>query len=181
MGRGRVYTDEEKAAALAALKANKGNVSKTAREVGVPMQTLHEWTRRHSELPTEVPISRSEPEKKEVKVLSAERVAAILPAMEREMAGTFWEACKKHLGRAGDPEAIAKLAADRAAISACALADKARLLSGGSTSNVEHHVRVEEYSRLPLAERIRLLREEAASPPASGEQEGVQPGNLNVQ
>jgi transposase-like protein len=39
------YSDEEKAACLAALSANGGNIAKTAREVGVPRDTLRRWAR----------------------------------------------------------------------------------------------------------------------------------------
>jgi transposase-like protein len=39
----RHYSDEERAAALAALKANGGNIARTAAQVGVPEQTLRQW------------------------------------------------------------------------------------------------------------------------------------------
>ena len=39
----RRYSDDERASALAALAANGGNVSKTAREQGVPPMTLKHW------------------------------------------------------------------------------------------------------------------------------------------
>jgi hypothetical protein len=39
----RHYSDEEKAAALAALKANGGNIDRTAQQVGVPRNTLRRW------------------------------------------------------------------------------------------------------------------------------------------
>ena len=41
----RIYSDEEKGAALAALDANKGNVHGTARLLGIPDSTLDEWAR----------------------------------------------------------------------------------------------------------------------------------------
>lgn len=37
------WSDEERAAALAALAANGGNVARTARQVGVPRTTLQKW------------------------------------------------------------------------------------------------------------------------------------------
>lgn len=43
MGKRRRYSDSDKAAALAALDANGGNVYKTARELKLPMSTLQEW------------------------------------------------------------------------------------------------------------------------------------------
>lgn len=39
----RQYSDEERGATLTALDANGGNVSKTARETGVPRKTVEEW------------------------------------------------------------------------------------------------------------------------------------------
>lgn len=39
----REYTDEEKAAALAALRLHGGDASKAAREMGIPRQTLLRW------------------------------------------------------------------------------------------------------------------------------------------
>lgn len=39
----RRYSDSERAEALAALAANAGNRAKTARQLGIPRQTLAEW------------------------------------------------------------------------------------------------------------------------------------------
>lgn len=39
----RKYSDEARAASLAVLVANDGNVKRTAREVGVPASTLKRW------------------------------------------------------------------------------------------------------------------------------------------
>jgi transposase-like protein len=45
------YSDEDRAACLAALAANGGNVGKTARQCGVPETTLRQWAdgSRHPE------------------------------------------------------------------------------------------------------------------------------------
>jgi transposase-like protein len=43
----RRYSDAERAEALAALDANGGNVSKTARDLGLPRKTLAEWADGH--------------------------------------------------------------------------------------------------------------------------------------
>lgn len=40
----RSFSDNDKAAALAALDANGGNVYKTAKELGVSYSTLHSWS-----------------------------------------------------------------------------------------------------------------------------------------
>jgi len=42
----RSYSDEEKAETLALLKANGGNVKRTAREKGIPYKTVEAWVRR---------------------------------------------------------------------------------------------------------------------------------------
>lgn len=39
----RAYTEEDKASALVALDANRGNVYRTALQLGVPRATLQEW------------------------------------------------------------------------------------------------------------------------------------------
>src|ERR1700735_5513356 len=41
----RQYSDEDRSAALAALKANGGNVKLTAQQVGVPRKTLANWAK----------------------------------------------------------------------------------------------------------------------------------------
>ena len=41
---GHEFTEDDKAAALAALAANAGNVSKTARDLGIPRTTLSRWS-----------------------------------------------------------------------------------------------------------------------------------------
>ncbi len=43
MAKKRQFSDNEKAAVLATLKANKDNSSKTARETGVKRQTIDKW------------------------------------------------------------------------------------------------------------------------------------------
>ena len=47
----RRYSDEERAQALTALRANGGNAGKTARQLGIPPTTLCQWKRgeRHPE------------------------------------------------------------------------------------------------------------------------------------
>jgi transposase-like protein len=47
----RRYTDDDRSSALAKLAENGGDVSKTARELGIPPQTLRQWRdgKRHPE------------------------------------------------------------------------------------------------------------------------------------
>ena len=41
----RCYTDDDRAFALRWLDANDGNVSRTARDLDIPIPTLHQWAR----------------------------------------------------------------------------------------------------------------------------------------
>lgn len=61
------HTDTEKAAALAALDANGGNVSKTAKQIGIARQTLQEWAHNHN-------INKDVPELRQVKKRDATRM-----------------------------------------------------------------------------------------------------------
>lgn len=47
MARKRQYSDNDKATALVALDANKGNLNKTARELKLPLSTLKGWRDGH--------------------------------------------------------------------------------------------------------------------------------------
>jgi transposase-like protein len=51
MAKKRRYSDEGRAAALAALAANAGNVARTAKQLGIPARTLESWAKgeRHPE------------------------------------------------------------------------------------------------------------------------------------
>ncbi len=43
--RGRRYTDDERSAALAAVRLNEGNVNATAAQLGIPEPTLRQWVK----------------------------------------------------------------------------------------------------------------------------------------
>ncbi len=73
----RRYTDEERAACLASLAANGGNVKKTARECGVPRQTLQRWI----EAVAQGAAHCAAPQKRPM----AERVSEIMPAARRSL------------------------------------------------------------------------------------------------
>lgn len=45
MGKGREYSDDEKAAAMAALAAQGGDIGATARSLGIPAKTLRNWSK----------------------------------------------------------------------------------------------------------------------------------------
>jgi transposase-like protein len=70
---GQHHSDEERAACLAALSANGGNIAKTARECGVSRQTLQRWVREQAQVNDETGIKRAP------KKASAQHVAELLP------------------------------------------------------------------------------------------------------
>lgn len=137
MGRRR-YSDEERAAALAELEANGGNVTWTARELGVPESTLRRW--------------RDDPNM---------AAPAELRAQKKESLADMWEKVARQalafLGRAFDdydrhelerelPLQDVKLTmAPKLATVAGIATEKHQLLTGGPT---ERH----EYREVPITE-----------------------------
>ena len=121
----RQYSDEEKAATLAALRANAGNVSKTARQCGVPRPTLIGWVNEQEALGmSRQSDTQPTPEKKDRS--TAERVAAVLPTAKALLAGLYEEATRDLLAivkaKGGD------LTADKAMVAAAVATDKMLLL-----------------------------------------------------
>lgn len=53
----RQYSDSDKAAVLVALDANAGNVAKTSKQLGIPRQTIQEWSHNRN-VNNEVPNLR---------------------------------------------------------------------------------------------------------------------------
>jgi transposase-like protein len=140
----RTYTDEDRAATLAALVANGGNVAKTARECGVKRQTLQHWIRQQQ--PRQVPTVPTEPgiplapEKKQAAPVSvrptAERVAALVPGAVNVLADNFQALAEKLVGVAD--RGADKLNAKDAVISAGVAVDKMRLLREQATVILDH-------------------------------------------
>lgn len=77
------YTDVQRAEALAALKANGGNLSKTERETGIPRGTLLYW-RKHSEnaAPIELQTQKSESLTTELKSVAFRLVQKLAARLE---------------------------------------------------------------------------------------------------
>lgn len=136
----RTYSDSDKAAALAALDANGGDVSHTARQLGVPRKTLSEWARGRG-VSEDVPGMRAG--KRGELTERLESVAhAILDALPGSLAG----AQPHHLATAlgivldkrqllqGQPTAIGGdgvLSDDERAVRAAALLELARARRSG--------------------------------------------------
>jgi hypothetical protein len=111
------YSDEQRAAVLAVLKSNGGNVSRTARETGVPASTIQTWRDNADTLPPH--------EVREQNRLSlADLIRAELDAIFEIMPGKREDADYKTLGTVVG-----------------ILTDKLALLDGGVTSRVDVNVR----------------------------------------
>ncbi len=101
------YSDERKAEALAALAANAGDLSKTAREMDVPRKTLSNWANGHCGQP---PATLSQ-EKKE------------------DLASLFDSFVSRSLGVTTDEE-IRATPLDKRMVAVGIAVDKAALLRG---------------------------------------------------
>ena len=115
----RQYSDSDKAAALAALDANDGNVNRTAKQVRVPRKTLAMWaSNRH--LSADVADIRQEKRKELSERLEdlAHTLVDILPdklpaASVRDLAGALIVAVDKMQLLKGAPTAISKDVSER--------------------------------------------------------------------
>jgi transposase-like protein len=86
----RRYSDEERAACVAALTANRGNLSKTARICGVPRKTLAGWAaQKANELPSGVAKLRHQKKNDLAQLFEtlAERMLSVANRKAQEMSG----------------------------------------------------------------------------------------------
>jgi transposase-like protein len=128
----RHYSDEERAAALAALKANGGDSKRTAAQVGVPESSLRHWAK----LP-----DRAAPAK-----LRAEN--------EQDLAAKLMDLAHRLVDAA--PKKIAKAGLRDVVVAAAVALDKARLARGLPTAINE--TRRFDASKLTEDEAITLDR-----------------------
>lgn len=111
------YTTEQRAAALAQLTANNGNLLRTSRDTGIPRQTLQNWANEETPLDAETQNIRHQ--------------------KRGELADELKNLAYLAVDRASDPEAIAKASAlDAAKIAGIAI-DKFQLLTGQPTTITE--------------------------------------------
>lgn len=105
----RRYSDDDRAAALAALAANGGNVARTAARLGIPVKTLANWARgdRH-------------PEAAQLGERKKGDMAAALEAVAWQILDAL-------------PHKIGKAPLNQAAVALGIAIDKARLLRGEPT------------------------------------------------
>jgi transposase-like protein len=127
----RRYSDEDRAAAVAAVTANGGNVQRTARQLGIPETSLRQWVKaeRHPEAAQ----------------MSVEKRGTLADEMER----VVW----KLVEGINDPEKVKAAPVQQLATAAGILVDKIRLLRGEPTAIDEHRDddRLAEYRRRYLA------------------------------
>lgn len=112
MGKRR-YSDDERAASLAALAANGGDVAKTAAQVGVPYRTMKNWA-----------DGTCHPEAAELGMAKKPLLADLLEDLAHRAVRT---------SRRG----LRHLKADRAAVVAGIAIEKMQLLRGQPTANVD--------------------------------------------
>lgn len=158
----RRYTPEDRAAALAALAANQGNVARTARQCGVPRPTLIRWMQEQARVsgqsdtrPTPVPT----PEKTTPPYPTARRTAAILPIAVDALATVFERVARLYLKRAESEEAVGKTSGKDAVIAAATATDKSRLLRDEPTAINEQLIH----------ERLRIFRDRYNAADAPGD------------
>lgn len=118
----RHYTDEDRAAALAALQGNRGNIKRTARDLGVPESTLRRWSAD--------PIRAAGGA--ELRARKREEVGEAWGRV-RDKALTLAEALLDELAGCTEPRMLQTLVTVGAVAT-----EKRELLSGGATERLDH-------------------------------------------
>ena len=146
--RGRTYSDDEAAHALAVLKANRGNARKTSAALAIPRTTLRQWAGRAK---------------------SSNAVPKVVPAEAYEAAvgnlGTKWlqiadkgvEVTLEAL-QTVKPASLNMRDIKDLATAAAIATDKNQLLSGGPTSRESREIRI-VYGLDPSIRSLRQLGE----------------------
>ena len=150
MGNRRGYSDEEKAAALACLDANGGNVYRTAGQLGIPDSTLDGWAKERGTSPA-VPALR-------------ERKKGTLAEKFAEFAHKALDIANDDIGGLEKEKPLPRI------LAAAAATDKHRLLTEKPTAIHEHREAHREaalrafeiYVRLRQTKSPTLTREELA-------------------
>jgi transposase-like protein len=151
------YSDQQRAAALAALDANGGDARKTAKQTGIPYTTLREWVAgRVHEAVTE---------------LRNEKKQSLAARLE-DLAHTVLDLL---------PDKLEQASAKDAAVTLGIAVEKAQLLKGEPTAiHRNEEVITEDERRRRLAELLYRGRDsEGASQPHAGTAEGSRPAPLH--
>jgi len=110
------YSDRDKAAALAALDLNEGNVWRTAKELGIPRSTLQSWANERG-------INADVPELRQQK--------------KGDLAEKFEQIANAYADRLLEPEVIKEASPNAAIVVAGTATDKMRVLRGLPTEIVQ--------------------------------------------
>lgn len=92
----RKYSDSERAAALAAVDLNGGNVDRTARDLGIPRKTLDEWVKGRSSNWEMAELRQAQ--KKDIADKIEDLVHIILDAMPDKVEKAGLSACAVSVG-----------------------------------------------------------------------------------
>jgi len=126
----RKYSDSQKANALAVLSANRGNVLRASRELGIPERTLNDW----SHLAENAMNPNS---KRPISPDYAREIAHLREGKAAPLSDLFESAARKYLEHATNDEVV-QATRGRDAVSSAAIAtDKMQLLRNLPTSIVE--------------------------------------------
>ena len=150
------YSNEFIGSALALLKANRGNVSGTAKQLNIPRPTLREWAMNHR---------RDSPEVRETQHLK-----------EGTLDQKFEQIAHLYADRLTDPEMVLKATPHVAAVVSGIAVDKRQLLNGMPTS-ITSAVMSDNEKRLRLAEIIAGI---AARNPQPAPQQSPQSEPLDI-
>lgn len=126
----RSYTPEERAACLAALAANGGNLAKTAQQCGVPRKTLAEWARIIKSASGGEGVADRSP----VKTPTAQEAHALVAPAKASLCQKLDAIADSLADDLGQPERRMTATVVQIATALAIVIDKARLLRGQSTS-----------------------------------------------
>lgn len=129
----RSYSEDDKAAALARLDLNDGNITKTAKELRVPATTLRQW--RDGEH-----VNAGVAKKRDLK--------------KQSLVELFEEIARAYAARALDATAIADTRGKDAVIAFATATDKIQLLEGKPTARTEAAAKVEHKIDEPSIDRL---------------------------
>lgn len=115
------YDDEAVANALAVLRSNRGNMKRTAAQLGIPRTTLRQWAGRNEK--TTTGSTRDVP-------------APLMDEARTKLAATFKQRAQQIMD-AVTPEKLEKASARDLLIAAGIATEKAELLTGGPTARTE--------------------------------------------
>lgn len=154
------YTDADRAAGLAALRANGGNIRKTSRETGVPFGTLHAWAADQRATPGVKPAAPAQPKsparsaepaalapigaavtggrvRDRAPVPQSQEIQDAVASAEGDLAGV-WEGVLRSALGAISPAKLQNSSAAALATVAAIATDKMRVLEGNASQIVEH-------------------------------------------